>query len=139
MTLIEYNMIMSLLLLLTIGITVAQLERNIVFTNVTYTSDQNFWNLTMWLNESRLSLNIVIGAPTVDVTMDLKLYVNTDVLNGEYVNFISSHIAFCQFLENPESDAFFNIFYQAMLMNKNNNIFRKCPIVTVRFKMHIII
>lgn len=131
-------LIQFLIISLTVGFTIAEVGQKIVFTNLTYTADRNFWNLTMWLNDSRIYLVNVVGPPTVEVTMELKLYIKTDAANGAFVNFFTRQLDLCRFLDNPMSDSFFNMIYQVWAMNKDNKIFRKCPIVMVRFDLRYI-
>lgn len=125
-----------ILLLLVVGSIFSQNGRRLVFTNFTYSADPKYWNFTVWLNESRVSGIVMAVEKTINVTTDLKLFVNTGSPKGEYVNFFTKHVDFCQVLAYPISDPFVNMIYQTLTVNKNNRLFRKCPIVKVSDSRH---
>lgn len=126
MHLLQYS-----LLLLAVGSICGQNGRKLVFTNVTFSSDEKYWHFSVWLNESRFSTIITAKENTIGVTNVFKLFVNTGGANGEFINFFNKHVDFCHALDNPISDPFVNMFHHTLLMNKNNRLFRKCPILKV--------
>lgn len=124
-------LLQSLLFLLAIGSIFVQGGQQLVFTNVTFSSDQKYMNFSVWLNESRVSTIITAREDIIGVTIDFKLFVNTDGTNGEFINFVTKQVDFCQVLDNPISDPLFNMVFQTIIINMNNHFFRKCPLTKV--------
>lgn len=128
-------MIMSrlqcLVLLLTAASTLTDVGQKAVFKNLNYTVDTKYWNVTMWLNDTRLSLIAVAGSPTIAVTTDISFYVNTGGAKGKYTLFYRKHFELCTFLDNPSTDPLANFVRQTVVASKNNHIFMKCPISVV--------
>lgn len=126
--LITMHLLQYFLFLLTVGSIFAQNGRKLVFTNVTFSADQNTCNFSLWLNESRFSLAGLNQGNVSGVTFVMKLFVST---GGEFVPFFTKHVDLCEILENPISDPFMGLIYQTVQQNKSNKIMRKCPIVKV--------
>lgn len=122
-----------LLLLLTVGSTFADIGQKMIFKNLNFTSDTKYWNVTMWLNESRLSFINVAVLPTIGLTMKLNFYVKTDAANEQYTLFYAKYMEICKFLDNPMSDPLVNFVFQAVIANKNHHIALKCPIAVVSY------
>lgn len=121
-----------LLLLLTIGSIFAQGGRKLVFTNFNFTIDPKYSNLTMWLNDSRLSVIAVAGPPTIGLTMDIKLYVKTTGTE-EFKHFFTKHQDVCEMLNQSKFDPFIFLIAMAMASKKSNQILGTCPIASVSF------
>lgn len=132
---IHHKMILlkCLLLLLTVSSTFGQMVRTMVYTKLNYTVDTKYWNLTMWLNGTSFNVFNVAGLITTGLTLDTKLYVNTDGSNGAYALFVTKHMNVCEFLDNPMSDPLVHLIIQPIYMNKNNHVMRKCPIIIVSY------
>lgn len=130
-SLIIMFLLQYLRVLLIVGSIFAQNDRKLVFTNVTFSTDQKYWNISLWLNESRVSAIITARMNTIGITNDLKLFVNTGGVNGKFINFFTKQVDFCQVLNNPISDPLVRMIHHSILINQNNHYFQKCPIVKV--------
>lgn len=120
-----------LILLLIVGSSCTQDGRQIVFTKLNCTSDTKYWNLTITLNEKTLSGINVVNLPTTGLTTNIYLYVNANGQDGEYQPFFTKHLDACKLLENPMYDPLINLGLQIVFLNKDNHVFRKCPIEVV--------
>lgn len=120
----------GLLILLIVGSTFAQGGRKLVFTSFNFTIDPKYSNLTMWLNDSRLSVIAVAGPPTVGLTMDIGLYVKTSANEG-YKHFFTKHLDVCEMLNQSKFDPFIFMIAMAMASKKTNKILGRCPIASV--------
>lgn len=123
-----------LLILITVGSTYAQMSRELVITNLNYTVDTTYMNVTYWRNDSRFSAIAVSHLPIIGITVDAKLYVNTGGAKGEFTNFLNEHLDFCQFVKNPSSNQIANLLLQIVSRNKEIHIPEmKCPIAAVSY------
>lgn len=119
-----------LLFLITISSICAQSGRKLVFTNFNFTLDPKYTNLTMWLNDSRLSVIAVAGPPTIGLTMDIKLYVKT-AANEEFKHFFTKHQDVCELLNQSKFDPFVFLVAHALASKKNNQLLGRCPLASV--------
>lgn len=109
-------------------------KRIFELTNITSVFIPKFLNLSLSLNESRLSIFLETYMTSTRMAAELEILVPTPD-SKSFNTFFKKYTEICPFLENPEgSDTLLYFLYHGIMnSNKQNKVFTKCPIEKVKF------
>lgn len=101
--------------------------RTLTYTNSTYSYDKEIANFTAIVNDGALSLYLTTFKDLEHFVIDLDVFVKTEE-SARFSEVSKTTMDICKLLENAGSNIFISRFLDPILKNKQNRIFRKCPV-----------
>lgn len=117
-----------LLLLHSGGVTAVQ--HKLIITHLTSIADPDYGNFSVTLVDSKISIYFYNMHTIENAIITAELNVKTTD-NRNYTNFFNKRVDFCQFMRNPQQDPLLYLAYKAIMSDKRNYIYTKCPIKSV--------
>lgn len=124
---------MSLWLLLILLHSVKSLHHQIVIMNLVTHASPDYGNISFTVVDSKMNLSTFNKHRIDRATVSIELNVQTSQY-GPFTNFLKKTEDVCHIISNPQYDGLAYIFYKAIILNKRNHMFSKCPIISVRNK-----